>query len=85
MKKVLSSCSSTFNFVCCSIFGHHYTVSRNVTSHIKEYKCIHCDKQVSTDADGNISVLTAEMKEINRELENIHSKRHIRTSHQQVA
>jgi hypothetical protein len=32
--------------VICQIFGHHYSVSKKVTQHIKEYKCIHCDKEV---------------------------------------
>ena len=33
----------------CSIFGHHYTVSKNVTSYIKEYTCANCHRQVTTD------------------------------------
>tara|TARA_R110000868_G_scaffold149571_2_gene372070 strand:+ start:321 stop:575 length:255 start_codon:yes stop_codon:yes gene_type:complete len=84
MKKVLSNCGSRFNTFCCSIFGHHYSISRKVTSHIKEYKCIHCEKQVTTDANGRLSSLTPEMQDINATLENLYQKRH-RSSHQQVA
>ena len=61
--------------VICSLFGHHYTVSKNVTSHIKEYACVHCGKQVTTDASGNLSLLTPELKEINQTLERIYQKR----------
>ncbi|WP_158975151.1 hypothetical protein [Cellulophaga sp. L1A9] len=84
MKKVISSCGSKFNAFCCTIFGHHYTMSRKVTSHIKEYKCLHCEKQVTTDANGKLARLTPEMKDINATLENLYQKRH-RASHQQVA
>ncbi|WP_445383446.1 hypothetical protein ACT6NV_05390 [Robiginitalea sp. IMCC44478] len=66
----------------CSIFGHHYSVSRKVTSHIKEYSCVHCGKQVTTDVSGNLSILTPELKEINETLEHIYQKRHPEAHHQ---
>lgn len=69
--------------VFCHIFGHHYSVSKKVTHHIKEYKCIHCNKQVTTDASGSLSVLTPELQDINKTLENIYQKRH--RAAQQVA
>lgn len=69
----------------CSIFGHHFAVSKNVTSHIKEYKCIHCGKQVTTDVSGNLSALTPQLKEINDTLERIYHKRLNRKTEQQVA
>lgn len=84
MKKVLSSCGAKFNLLCCAIFGHHYSVSKKITSHIKEYKCIHCSKEVTTDANGNLSSLTPEMQDINETLQNLYQKRH-RSSQQQVA
>ena len=62
--------------VLCSIFGHHYSVSKNVTMHIKEYKCVHCSKQVTTDVSGNLSNLTPELQEINDTLEELYQKRH---------
>ncbi|TLP77309.1 hypothetical protein [Maribacter sp. ACAM166] len=67
----------------CNIFGHHYSISKKVTSHIKEYKCIHCQKQVTTDVRGNLSSLTPELEDINRTLEHIYQSRH--TATQQVA
>lgn len=66
----------------CNLFGHHYTVSKKVTSHIKEYACVHCGKQVTTDASGNLSVLTPELKEINNTLEHIYQKRHKHHRHE---
>jgi hypothetical protein len=66
----------------CTIFGHHYSVSKKVTSHIKEYSCVHCKKQVTTDASGNLSLLTPELREINQTLERIYQKRHPQKRHQ---
>jgi len=62
--------------IFCTIFGHHYSVSKKVTSHIKEYQCIHCQKQVTTDVSGNLSILTPELQDINRTLERIYQRRH---------
>lgn len=69
--------------IFCNIFGHHYSVSKRVTSHIKEYKCVHCGKQVTTDVSGNLSVLTPELREINDTLEFIYQKKHSTEQHQQ--
>ncbi|MFS4455227.1 hypothetical protein [Maribacter sp. 2304DJ31-5] len=68
--------------VFCNIFGHHYSISKKITSHIKEYKCIHCQKRVTTDVSGNLSTLTPELEDINRTLERIYQRRH---NAQQVA
>ncbi len=84
MKNILYSVESKFNNFCCSLFGHHYTVSKKITSHIKEYKCIHCKKEVTTDANGNLSRLTPEMQDINNTLQNLYQKRH-RSAQEQVA
>lgn len=62
--------------VFCNIFGHHYSVSKKVTQHIKEYQCIHCAKQVTTDVSGNLAILTPELEDINKTLESIYQKRH---------
>lgn len=83
MKKVLSTTGGTLSSFFCSIFGHHYAVSKKVTLHIKEYKCIHCAKQVTTDVSGNLASLTPELQEINDTLQHIYQKRHSAT--QQVA
>ncbi|MDF4220086.1 MULTISPECIES: hypothetical protein [Maribacter] len=71
--------------IFCSIFGHHYSISKKVTSHIKEYKCIHCQKEVTTDVSGKLSALTPELQDINRTLEHIYQRRHTTAAQQQVA
>ena len=62
----------------CNLFGHHYVVSKRVTEHIKEYKCLHCQKEVTTDASGKLSELTPQMQDINSTLEDMYRKRHNR-------
>ena len=62
--------------ILCNILGHHYTVSKKITRHIKEYKCIHCGKEVTTNVKGNLSNLTPELQEINKTLENFFKKKH---------
>ncbi len=62
--------------IFCAIFGHHYAVSKKVTGHIKEYKCVHCGREVTTDVNGNLSTLTPELQDINKTLENLYRKRH---------
>lgn len=71
--------------VICTLFGHHFSVSKKVTSHIKEYRCMHCGKQVTTDASGNLSLLTPQLREINETLERIYQKRLSRNTRKQVA
>lgn len=84
MKKKFSN-GFKFSSLCCSFFGHHYAVSKKVTLHIKEYKCIHCGKEVTTDVSGNLSMLTPELQEINNTLERLYQKRHRAPQQQQVA
>ncbi|MGX1928181.1 hypothetical protein [Flagellimonas sp. 2504JD4-2] len=62
----------------CNLFGHHYVVSKKVTKHIKEYKCLHCQKQVTTDVSGKLSALTPQMQDINSTLEDMYRKRQSR-------
>ncbi|PKB42479.1 hypothetical protein AX016_0646 [Cellulophaga sp. RHA19] len=76
MKKVLATLGSVFNALCCGIFGHYYTVTKKVTSHINEYECIHCKKQVTTDVTGNLSELTPELEDINNTLQKVYRKKH---------
>nr|WP_321233710.1 hypothetical protein [uncultured Psychroserpens sp.] len=59
----------------CSIFGHQYEVSKNITYHVKEYKCSHCNSQVTTSGNGGLTILTPKYKEINSVLERIHNRR----------
>ena len=61
--------------VYCSLFGHDYRVSKNVTYYVKEYKCKHCNSQLTTNSNGKLTPLTPKLKEINSVLERIHQKR----------
>ncbi len=61
--------------IYCSIFGHDYAITKHVTLHVKEYRCKQCKEQVTTNGNGDLIRLTSKYKEINIELENIHTKR----------
>lgn len=74
-----------FSSFFCNLFGHHYVVSKKVTEHIKEYKCVHCQKQVTTDVSGKLSELTPQMQDINSTLADMYQKRHNRRHIQHVA
>lgn len=75
MKKTSTPRGFKFSSLFCSLFGHHYVVSKEVTEHIKEYKCLHCQKQVTTDVSGRLSVLTPKMQEINNVVADMYRKR----------
>ncbi|MBT8187258.1 MAG: hypothetical protein HKP38_10290 [Croceitalea sp.] len=75
MKKTLTPDGNKLTGIFCNFFGHHFVVSKKVTQHIKEYRCLHCQKQVSTDERGKLSALTPQMQEINNTLEDMYQKR----------
>jgi hypothetical protein len=60
----------------CKMFGHDYYVTRNVTSYVKEYTCIRCKNQLTTNSNGDLIELTPKFKEINDVLERIQHKRY---------
>ena len=80
MKQTTTPNGNKLTGLFCNFFGHHFAVSKRVTQHIKEYQCIHCGKQVTTDERGKLSELTPQLKEINNTLEDIHQKRARRQS-----
>jgi len=59
----------------CSLFGHQYEVSKKVTYHVKEYTCKNCQKQLTTNGNGELIELTPKFREINSILEKIHASR----------
>lgn len=79
MKRATTPKKNPFLSFFCHLFGHHYVVSKKVTQHIKEYKCVHCQQQVTTDVGGQLSDLTPQMQEINSALEDMYHKRSTRT------
>ena len=62
--------------IWCSIFGHDYSITKNVTEHFKEYTCKHCQHQLTNNAKGKIVFMTQEYKEINETLALFYQKRH---------
>ncbi|KJD35279.1 hypothetical protein PW52_11470 [Tamlana sedimentorum] len=64
--------------IYCNIFGHDYHVTKKVTRHVKEYRCSHCKKELTTNGNGDLTALTPKFKEINEVLEKIHSVRNKR-------
>lgn len=70
--------SSSILKMYCNVFGHQYEVSKKVTSHVKEYTCKCCKKELTTNSNGNLTELTPMFKEINTILEHIHTSRSMR-------
>ena len=61
--------------VLCSIFGHKIITSRNITNHMKEYRCTVCNMELTNDEEGDITYLTPELKEINEALVYFYQKK----------
>ena len=81
MSKTITPDGNKITGIFCNLFGHHYVVSKKVTEHIKEYRCVHCGKEVTTDERGKLAPLTHKMKEINRTLADMfHRRNRIRAS-----
>jgi len=59
----------------CSIFGHSFRVSKEVTFHVKEYKCRNCGLEMTIDSQGHMVPLTSKHKHINSVLHKVHQKR----------
>lgn len=59
----------------CTLFGHKYVVSKKVTSHVKEYTCKCCKKQLTTNGNGDLTELTPKFQEINSILEEMYLRR----------
>ncbi len=80
MKQTTTPDGNKLTGIFCNFFGHHFVVSKKVTEHIKEYQCLHCQKQVTTDERGKLSALTPQMQEINSTLEDMYQKRNRRSA-----
>ncbi|WP_333968281.1 MULTISPECIES: hypothetical protein [Aquimarina] len=80
MKKSTPTPTFSFSKIYCSLFGHDYVLSKNVTHHIKEYTCSHCNEQATTNSRGRLEVMTPKLKEINNALASVHAKKLARTN-----
>ncbi len=69
--------SQLFHFakVFCHFFGHRLKISKNVTQHIHEYKCVKCGVEMTDTANGLLARLTPKFKETNNYLAKFHKKR----------
>ena len=67
-----TSKNSSLPKIYCHIFGHKYEVTKQVTYHVKEYRCKHCKRELTTNSNGNLIELTPKFREINSILERIH-------------
>lgn len=61
--------------ILCDIFGHKYEISKDVTYHVKEYKCKCCKRELTTNSNGHLTELTPKFKEINETLARIYSNK----------
>ncbi len=75
MKKSTPNSAFSFSKIYCSLFGHDYVLSKNVTHHIKEYSCSHCGEQATTNSRGRLEIMTPKLKEINDALASVHAKK----------
>ncbi len=75
MKNSTPHSSFSLSKIYCVLFGHNYVISKNVTHHIKEYTCSHCQEQATTNSKGRLEVMTPKLKEINDMLASVHAKK----------
>jgi len=80
MKKTTPNSAFSFSKIYCSLFGHNYLLSKNVTHHIKEYTCSHCGEQATTNSRGRLEIMTPKLKEINNALASVHAKKMAKTN-----
>jgi len=59
----------------CSVIGHQFKVEKNITNHIKEYKCCRCGLEVTNNAKGNIVPLTEKLRDTHASLQMVITKR----------
>ena len=75
MKKSTSSSSFHISKIYCTLFGHNYKASKQITHYIKEYTCSHCGAQATTNSKGKLELMTPKLKEINDLLASVHAKK----------
>lgn len=76
------SYNNSLSKLYCTVFGHNYFQTKQVTFHIREYTCKSCQKQVTTDVNGDLIDLTPKYREINSVLERIYNHRKMRYNRQ---
>ena len=61
--------------VYCSTFGHDLVVVKEVTAHVKEFRCRKCGREFTTASNGKITSLSNTHRDINRLLNEMYLKR----------
>jgi hypothetical protein len=79
MNKNTKSPLSVFSVICGTV-GHNYRITRKVTNHINEYKCVHCGREVSENASGTLEDLTQRLRNVNNTLATFFQKKTERIS-----
>ncbi len=59
----------------CHFFGHKFITTRKITRQIKEYNCERCSLELTDDENGNLTLLTPELREANETLINFRIKK----------
>lgn len=77
MKTYTNNNSVSPTSVICSILGHKYRSTRKITNHFSEYQCHCCRKQMTEDTRGRLISLTPELRDINKTLNMIFTRRQI--------
>jgi hypothetical protein len=75
MKINLHSGNHLMRRMQCHFLGHQLKTTRNVTNHLREFKCVVCEIELTQDLSGAIIYLSRKQKEINDTLFNLHQKR----------
>ncbi|RNC88029.1 MAG: hypothetical protein ED556_02230 [Winogradskyella sp.] len=68
----------------CDVFGHNYKLSKQITYHVKEYKCSCCGKEVTTNSNGYLTELTPKFRDINAALSKIYANKLARMKRQRI-
>ena len=63
----------------CALVDHRLYVSRDITNHIREYRCSRCGEEMTDTAQGFLARLTPKFRETNAFLAKIHQRRCERT------
>jgi len=67
----------TISCLKCRLLGHKYILTNNVTDYLKEYTCVRCGKEITTNAQGVITPLTPELKEIHQNVSDFVGRRRL--------
>lgn len=64
--------------ILCSVIGHRLVTTKNITEHIKEYKCSCCGLELTNNYKGIKCILTPELKDVNITVMDFYHRRHHR-------